>query len=170
MDRVLYIGKFQPFHLGHKSVVERLAERHSELIIVIGGADSSYTEKNPFTSGERIQMIKETVDVDFENVYIIPIIDIEDNILWPEHVTKYTPEFDIIYSNNPLVKKLFSDAGYNVNKIEMVNRNKYTGTNARESMKNSTEKWKDLVSVEVKELIQEFNGVERLKTIHADDY
>lgn len=49
MDKVLYIGKFQPFHKGHQKVVERLIENHDELIIVIGGADSSYTKTNPFT-------------------------------------------------------------------------------------------------------------------------
>lgn len=58
MDRVLYIGKFQPFNKGHQEVVNRILKEHNQLIIVIGGADSSYTKSNPFTSGERIEMIK----------------------------------------------------------------------------------------------------------------
>ena len=115
-------------------------------------------------------MIKETINVDFKNVYIIPIIDIEDNILWPNHVVKYTPEFDSIYSNNPLVKKLFSDAGYKVNSIEMVKREKYTGTNVRKSLKNDTGEWEKLVPEKVRELIYEFDGVERIKSIHSNDY
>lgn len=169
MDRVLYIGKFQPFHYGHKKVVETLSDRHKELIIVIGGADSSYTPTNPFTSGERIEMIKKSIDVDFESVYIIPIMDIDDNILWPNHVSKYTPEFNYVYSNNPFVKKLFSDANYSVKSIDKFNRDEYSGTNVREYMKNNNPEWKNLVSDEVVELITEFNGVKRLQSIHKTE-
>lgn len=170
MDKVLYIGKFQPFHKGHQKVVERLIENHDELIIVIGGADSSYTKTNPFTSGERIEMIKKSIDADFKDVYVIPIIDIEDNILWPNHVDKYTPEFDCVYSNNPLVQKLFTDAGYIVKEIDMVKRDIYTGTNVRNHMKEDNDKWKNIVPMTVEKLIEEFNGVERLQLIHGDDY
>ncbi len=170
MDRVLYIGKFQPFHKGHKQVVEKLAKKHEELIIVIGGANFSYTKTNPFTSGERIEMIKKSIDVNFENVYIIPIIDIEDNILWPNHVTKYTPDFNCVYSNNPLVKKLFEDSGYTVKNIEMIERDIYTGTNVRNYLINDNDKWRKLVCDNVELLIEKFNGQNRLQLIVGDDY
>jgi len=54
MNRVIYIGKFQPFHIGHKSVVEKLAERHSELIIVIGGGSIQGLE------GSKVKLVPES--------------------------------------------------------------------------------------------------------------
>lgn len=118
-------------HKGHQEVVNRILKEHNQLIIVIGGADSSYTKSNSFTSGERIEIIKKSLNVDFKSVYVITLPDIDDNILWPSHVDKYTPEFNLLYSNNPLVEKLFSDAGYNVKNTGMIQRSKYSGTNVR---------------------------------------
>ena len=55
--RGLYIGRFQPYHLGHQAVLEKIAEEMDEIVIVIGSAQESHTAENPFTSGERMEMI-----------------------------------------------------------------------------------------------------------------
>lgn len=171
MDRVLYVGKFQPVHYGHKSVIEKLDKKHDELIIVIGGADCSYTEENIFTTGERVEMIKKSVDVDFESMYIIPVRDISDNTLWPHHVNKYVPSFHTLYTNNPLVQRLFIDSGYDVQDIEMVERNMYSGTKVRSYIKeDNKEKWQELVPDEVEDIISELNGFKRFQSIQQTDY
>ncbi|MBP1357507.1 MAG: adenylyltransferase/cytidyltransferase family protein, partial [Sulfolobus sp.] len=43
MFRGLYPGRFQPFHLGHLSVIKWALERVNELIILIGSAQESHT-------------------------------------------------------------------------------------------------------------------------------
>ncbi|RLF50463.1 MAG: nicotinamide-nucleotide adenylyltransferase, partial [Thermoplasmata archaeon] len=53
--RVLFIGRFQPFHNGHAFVVSQFNEY--EIIFVIGSAYNSYSFENPFTAGERCEMI-----------------------------------------------------------------------------------------------------------------
>ncbi|NTV27538.1 MAG: adenylyltransferase/cytidyltransferase family protein, partial [Methanothrix sp.] len=55
--RGLYIGRFQPYHLGHQAVLDRIAEEMEEIVIVIGSAQESHTSENPFTAGERMDMI-----------------------------------------------------------------------------------------------------------------
>ncbi|MEM3596417.1 MAG: adenylyltransferase/cytidyltransferase family protein, partial [Candidatus Bathyarchaeia archaeon] len=56
----LYVGRFQPFHLGHLEVVRSILNRADELIIAIGSSQYSHTRRNPFTAGERVTMIRES--------------------------------------------------------------------------------------------------------------
>ncbi|MBP7820288.1 MAG: adenylyltransferase/cytidyltransferase family protein, partial [Candidatus Methanofastidiosum sp.] len=51
--RALYIGRFQPFHLGHLHVVKLILNSSKEIIIAIGSSQVSHTIQNPFTAGER---------------------------------------------------------------------------------------------------------------------
>ena len=55
--RGLYIGRFQPYHLGHQAVLESISEEMDEIVVVIGSAQESHTIDNPFTAGERMEMI-----------------------------------------------------------------------------------------------------------------
>jgi bifunctional NMN adenylyltransferase/nudix hydrolase len=53
----VYIGRFQPFHLGHQHVL-RHAHAESDLtIVLVGSANQARTIKNPFTFKERAEMI-----------------------------------------------------------------------------------------------------------------
>ena len=47
--RALYIGRFQPFHLGHLHIVKYILEVSKEVIIAIGSS-GSHTVHNPFTA------------------------------------------------------------------------------------------------------------------------
>lgn len=168
MDRVLYIGKFQPFHNGHRHVVEKLRDRHDELIVAIGGAGKSHQLKNPYTAGERIQMIYNTIDVN-NSIFIISVPDINSNKVWPSHVEKYSPEFDTIYTNNPLVTELFNEFGKEVNNLDMIDREKLSGTNVRQKIINNNSEWEELVPETVKNYLYEINGLNRIQTISKND-
>jgi len=57
-DYVVYIGRFQPFHNGHKSVLEqafRIAKKG--VVVLIGSAYTARNPKNPFSYGERCTLI-----------------------------------------------------------------------------------------------------------------
>ncbi len=54
----VYIGRFQPFHLGHLVTVRDALKTSHKLIIVLGSANSPRTIKSPFTVNERIEMIQ----------------------------------------------------------------------------------------------------------------
>jgi nicotinamide-nucleotide adenylyltransferase len=162
--RAFYIGRFQPFHLGHHKMVSEIAKEVDELIIGIGSAQMSHTPENPFTAGERIMMISRGLkDLDL-NYYVIPIPDIHRNAIWVSHVVSMTPPFSTVYSNNPLVSRLFSEKGYEVKYSPMYNREEYSGTEIRRRML-ANEKWEQLVPGSVVEVIGEIKGVERLKAV-----
>lgn len=114
MNKVgLYIGRFQPFHLGHLSMARRILEQVDHLIIGVGSAQYFNEKSNPFTFEERKKMIELTLEeLKIEEVAschtIIPILDIHDNEKWPSHVQETIGEFNQIFvGDNGVVKELF---------------------------------------------------------------
>ncbi len=171
MLRGLIIGRFQPFHKGHLFVIKKVIEEVDELIIGIGSAQFSHSFENPFTAGERILMIAKSLK--YENItkqyYIIPIPDINNNSLWVSHVKSLVPPFDVVFSNNPLVRRLFKEAGYKIKSVPLYNRKIYSGKEIRKRIVND-EEWKDLVPKGTYEVIMEIDGINRLKDIIKKDY
>lgn len=56
-DVLAFIGRFMPFHNGHKAVVDEALRRAKKVAIVIGSDQQPRTARNPFTTQERIEMI-----------------------------------------------------------------------------------------------------------------
>ncbi|SFB73180.1 nicotinamide-nucleotide adenylyltransferase [Halobiforma haloterrestris] len=168
MTRGFYIGRFQPFHNGHRNMVERIAEDVDELVLGIGSADDSHTVRNPFTAGERIMMItKSLVDMDLVT-YAVPIEDLERNSVWVSHVQSMSPDFDVAYSNNPLVIQLFREAGIEIRQSPMFNREVLEGSEVRERMINDGD-WQSLVPDPVVEVVDEIGGIERIQMVSDSD-
>ncbi len=168
MKRGFSIGRFQPYHKGHQSVIEHIAEEVDEIVIGIGSAQLSHQVDNPFTAGERVLMITRALSSLECPFYVIPIEDIKRNALWVAHVRSMTPPFDLCYSSNPLVVQLFRESGMTVQSPAMYERETHSGTEIRRRMLNY-EPWKNLVPGEVVKVIEEISGVERLLQIAGDD-
>ncbi|MGF3523208.1 MAG: adenylyltransferase/cytidyltransferase family protein, partial [Candidatus Bathyarchaeia archaeon] len=60
--RGLYVGRFQPFHLGHLDAIQKILEEVEEIVIVIGSSQYSHNIHNPFTAGERLVMIRKALE------------------------------------------------------------------------------------------------------------
>lgn len=58
LDYCVYIGRFQPFHLGHISTLQVALHKADHVIVVLGSHNSPRTIKNPFTAAEREEMIR----------------------------------------------------------------------------------------------------------------
>ncbi|OVE84567.1 nicotinamide-nucleotide adenylyltransferase [Natronolimnobius baerhuensis] len=168
MTRGFYIGRFQPFHNGHRSMVEQIADEVDELILGIGSADDSHTVRNPFTAGERIMMITKAL-VEYDLVtYAVPIEDLERNSVWVSHVQSMSPDFDVAYSNNPLVIQLFREADIEIRQSPMFNREVLEGSEVRERMITGGD-WQSLVPDAVVEVVDEIGGIERIQMISDTD-
>jgi len=168
--RGFFIGRFQPYHLGHHEVFIDILKEIDELIIGIGSAQESHSLENPFTAGERILMISRAIgEIKPEKkVYIIPLEDIYRNSLWVSHVKSMVPPFDVVFSNNPLVKRLFGEAGAQVVEPKLRNRNKYQGTEIRKRIIENKD-WHELVPAVVMKTIEEIGGIKRLVDISESD-
>ncbi len=168
MARGIYIGRFQPFHDGHYSVVDRIADEVDELVLGIGSADASHSTRNPFTAGERIMMItKSLADLDLVT-YAVPIEDLERNSVWVSHVESMSPDFDVAYSNNPLVIQLFREAGVEVRQSPMYNRGVLEGSEVRDRMIDDGD-WESLVPAPVVDIVEEIGGIERIQMVSDTD-
>lgn len=56
-DLLVFIGRFQPFHVGHRRVVELALQQSNQLLVLVGSSYQPRTIKNPFTFDERRDMI-----------------------------------------------------------------------------------------------------------------
>jgi nicotinamide-nucleotide adenylyltransferase len=60
MKRGFYIGRFQPYHNGHQSVLEHIAGEVDEIIIGVGSAQLSHQVDNPFSCFSKMSVLRDS--------------------------------------------------------------------------------------------------------------
>lgn len=68
----LFIGRWQPFHAGHKALIQTVLDEGKN--VLVGIRDTEISESDPFTAEEREKMIKEALP----QVRTIILPDIEE--------------------------------------------------------------------------------------------
>jgi nicotinamide-nucleotide adenylyltransferase len=172
VNRGLLVGRFQPFHKGHLHAVQEILDKDDEIIVAIGSAQCSHTIDDPFTASERFEMIRNALTsshLEASRYFLIPVTDINDHRLWVSHVVTLVPRFDVVFSNKPLVKVLFSEAGYKVQPMKFHHRELYSATDIRKKIISGDEEWKTLVPKEVSDFILSIKGDERLRKLSGTD-
>jgi nicotinamide-nucleotide adenylyltransferase len=167
----LFVGRFQPFHHGHLHAIKKILEESDELLIVVGSAQMSHEPDNPFTAGERLEMIRKALaasDVPLEKYMLIPIPDAPAHRVWVSQVESQTPRFDVVFTNQPLTRRLLVEAGYEVKGIELHMRKKYEATEIRRRIL-SREDWEELVPAEVYGYLREIDGEGRIRDLAKSD-
>jgi len=171
VKRGLYVGRFQPFHLGHLSAIKDVLKEVEQLVIVIGSAQYSHRINDPFTAGERLVMVRRALEeagIDHGRVWVVPVPDVHLHMMWVSAVEGYTPPFDVVYSNEPLTRRLFVEAGCKVKAIRFHERKLYSSTEIRERMLKG-ESWEKLVPKSVATFIKEIDGINRLRDLTKSD-
>ncbi len=169
--RGLYVGRFQPFHIGHLDAIKTVLKEVDELVIVIGSAQYSHRHTNPFTAGERLVMIRSALTeagIPDSKVWVVPVPDVHLHMLWVSAVEGYTPHFKLVYTNEPLTRRLFNEAGYEVRGIQLFERQMYMSTNVREKMLHGDD-WVKLVPPSVADFIEKIDGVSRIRDLAKND-
>jgi len=167
----LYVGRFQPFHLGHLEAIRHILKKVDAVIIAVGSAQYSHTLENPFTAGERMTMSRlalEEAGISSSKYLLVPIPDVNVHKLWVAHLTSLTPPFQIVFSNEPLTVTLFREAGFKVEPIPFFNREIYSATEIRKRML-SNEDWSSLVPQSVALFIRQIKGEQRLQYLSGSD-
>ncbi|MFB6075898.1 MAG: nicotinamide-nucleotide adenylyltransferase [Candidatus Aenigmatarchaeota archaeon] len=157
MSRGLFVGRFQPFHRGHLSTIRRALDEMDSLIIGIGSSEKAYTKTNPFTSEEREEMIRESIE---GNYTIKRIPDINEYREWVEHVEKRVGDFDTVYSGSVITIGLFRREGYNI--VELDDK-KISGTEIRKMLTEDRKEWKKYVPSGTEKVLKDRFGRERVK-------
>jgi nicotinamide-nucleotide adenylyltransferase len=165
--RGLLVGRFQPFHRGHQKVVEtiRAARPEAALLLAIGSAEESYTWKNPFTAGERFEMIDRALaGRSGAAVHLVPVADIRRHAQWVRYLESLLPTFDRVYTNNPLTRLLFERAGYTVESPPIFSRGKFEGEHIRGLLARDRG-WRPLVPEPVAAYLASIDAPHRLATL-----
>jgi len=169
--RGLLIGRFQPFHHGHLSVLREIRTNrpNEELLLAIGSAQDSYTWRNPFTAGERMEMIGRALrEAELTGVVPVPIPDIDRHAVWVRYVESFLPHFERVYTNNPLTRLLFEQARYTVESPRLVDRALFEGETIRGLMAAGGE-WKSHVPGAVVRFLEEIDAAQRLKILREGE-
>jgi bifunctional NMN adenylyltransferase/nudix hydrolase len=90
-DALVFIGRFQPFHNGHKAVIEAALEQAKEVVVVVGSSFAARNLRNPFTFEERKAMIEAVFPAD--RVKVVPVSDFPyDDNKWMNAIQKVVDE------------------------------------------------------------------------------
>ena len=83
---LVFIGRFQPFHNGHKDVIDHALRISKKVIVLAGSANRPRNTRNPFTFEERAEMITSHYNYD-SAIVVRPLDDIKYNdVKWTQHV------------------------------------------------------------------------------------
>lgn len=102
----LYIGRFQPLHIGHTHIISKMLDECEVVIVAVGSAQESGTKRNPFDFAKRSQWIIETFGTRNNHIlHVVPVSDREhpnNDASWGDYLldkvksaTEMTP--DVIY-------------------------------------------------------------------------
>ncbi len=102
----LYVGRFQPLHIGHTGIIGKMFDECESVIVAVGSAQESRTRRNPFSFEERSRWIVETfMSRRDNNLNVVPIPDREhpsNDASWGDYLlskvwdaTRMVP--DVIY-------------------------------------------------------------------------
>lgn len=98
----VFIGRFQPFHIGHLHAVTEALKIADHILILVGSADKAATPKNPWEYDIRAEMILASVRDSFaaDRISISPLRDNSSESEWIAGVQR-------------VVSNLAEDLGYN---------------------------------------------------------
>ena len=75
-DLLAYIGRFQPYHLGHEMVILEALKIADRLVVLVGSSNQPRTPKNPWTYQERKEMILNSLPIELRSrVSVEPLRD-----------------------------------------------------------------------------------------------
>ena len=171
MNKGILVGRFQPFHIGHQEAVKYALERVDQLVIVVGSSQKSHEPRNPFTAKERITMIRNALEeagIGNQRFIVTSVPDATSHSIWISDLQILVPNFEVVFSNDPLTIRLFRNKGVRTDEVTLYKRDEYSATEVRRRL-IMKEKWENLVPSSVAKLIKEVDGVERLRSIQKSN-
>lgn len=162
--RGLFIGRFNPFHNGHKAALEDMdsAPDTDENIIVLGIRSFPHrTARDPFDGDEVEKMARAGVNLTKPTTFI-QLPDIDNDNEWFPYLAANSPKFNVVFTGNPLVEKLAQENGYKIRPTRRIEA--LSATEVRRVM-SIRENWQQFVPEGTRQVIEDVGGVERLRDI-----
>ena len=165
------MGRFQPFHLGHMALIQQAMAECDDIIIAVTSTQYNYLGKDPFTAGERVEMIRNSMRESGASPdrYMILGLENQHNVAtWPAYLKATLPPFQRAYSGNPYVAMLLHDYGIEVVRPKMLDRDAFNATALRRMMAYGGD-WRGRVPPAVARFVESIDGEGRMRTILGSD-
>jgi len=164
-DISLFIGRFQPFHNGHLSVLKGMVKLSKKVYIGIGSSGLHGTSDDPFTREERREMIQRALQeiniIPLYDVVFVNLPDVEEDSAWAKMCLELCEnQVTTVWTGNEWTKKSFDGTSVKIQDIKEVPG--ISATEVRRRMK-AGEDWKSLVPAAVADYLIEIEGVNRVK-------
>ncbi|MGE8559778.1 MAG: nicotinate-nicotinamide nucleotide adenylyltransferase [Acinetobacter sp.] len=92
-DYLVFIGRFQPFHLAHMQTIKIALKQSQFIILALGSAQNERNIKNPFSAVEREQMILSNFSAaDQQRIKFVHVVDVYDDKKWQKLVISLVAE------------------------------------------------------------------------------
>ena len=128
--RAMFIGRWQPFHNGHKWLINQKLSEGKPILIAV--RDIPPDEKNPFTTEQTVEMIQEVYSE--QDVEVVCIPDIES----------------VNYGRG---------VGYEINEhVPPQNIGFISATGIRNNIKESNNSWRENVDSSIHDLVEKYLG------------
>jgi cytidyltransferase-like protein len=128
--RAIFIGRYQPYHQGHLSLVQQKLNEGIPALIMV--RDIKPDEKNPFTTEQTVSMIRKYHQSKGEDVEVIIIPDIES----------------VNYGRG---------VGYEINEFTPPDNLAWvSATKIRESIKEGNNDWRNMVDVSIQSDVEDY--------------
>jgi len=166
----LFLGRFQPFHLGHLKCLQRIRETSKDVIIGIGSAQYSRDSRNPLTYPEREAIITQSIEdakLGFDHVFFVPVPDVHSEDLWMQNVKLLLGNDILLYSNNDWVRGLAEKTGIAVGEKFQFAMDRLNGTRIRELIRDGGD-WQSSVPPSCAVYLQKKRLVEDIKKAMQD--
>lgn len=86
-DAAVFIGRFQPFHLGHAALLQQALAIAPRCVVVIGSAFQARTPKNPWSWQERAEMFRLALpEAERSRLLFLPVRDYYNEERWTDVV------------------------------------------------------------------------------------
>ena len=161
----LCVMRAQPFHIGHKKLIDYMLHDCAQVTIVLGSIQEVGTQRNPFDYQTRLQMINNVYQKtkDFNRMQICGAADINRLGEWGEYILRCVKEKfpqahipDVYYAGSTADASCFKSC---CQYVEIVDRNDpsfpfVSGTMVREMIRFKDARWKNFVPAENYQLIE----------------
>jgi len=151
--KAVFLGRFQPFHNGHESVVKKYRDDYDEFSIVVGSSEKERTKHNPLSFQERKNVIHEC----FPDLEVESLSDEEKdekgNKKWISKLEETGA--DKVISGNNLVQRLVEEhSDMEIKEPDMHDPEIYSGAEIRRRVR-SGEEWRYLIPRCAQEKLEE---------------
>jgi nicotinamide-nucleotide adenylyltransferase len=149
--KAFFVGRFQPFHLGHLHAIKKILEKHDSVVVGIGTSEKSSV---PYSYETRKKMIESVLHREgiLARCEIAEIPDKFDDKLWRESVLQRWPDIGVVVTGSQWVRRCF-EGFVRLEDPDLLEPDMHNGSKVRGLIEAGGE-WKHFVPKEVAEIIE----------------